>query len=41
MFTIMVQNIAETAEKTVPRVIKEKGAIEQYSDWEEEEYDYE
>lgn len=41
MFTIMVQNIAETAEKTVPRVIKEKGVIEQYSDWEEDEYDYE
>ncbi|MGN0395809.1 MAG: hypothetical protein ACI4EF_10620 [Coprococcus sp.] len=25
MFTITVQNITETAEKTVPKVIKEKG----------------
>ena len=41
MFTIIVQNIAETAKKTVPRVIKEKGKIEQYPDWEEDEYDYE
>ena len=41
MFTIIVQNIAETAKKTVPRVIKEKGKIEQYSDWEEHEYDSE
>lgn len=40
MFTITVQNITETAEKTVPKVIKEKGAIEQYSDWEEDEYEY-
>lgn len=35
MFTIMVQNITETAEKTVQRVIKEKGAIKQYPDWED------
>lgn len=41
MFIIIVQNIAETAKKTVPRVIKEKGKIEQYPDWEEDEYDYE
>lgn len=41
MFTITVQTITETAEKTVPKVIKEKGAIEQYPDWEEVEYDYE
>ena len=41
MFTITVQNITETAEKTAPRVIKEKGAIEQYPDWVEDEYDYE
>lgn len=41
MFTIIVQNIAETATKTVPRVIKETGKIEQYLDWEEDEYDYE
>lgn len=41
MFTITVQNITETAEKTAPKVIKGKGEIEQYPDWEEEEYDYE
>lgn len=41
MFTITVQNITETAEKTAPRVIKEKGAMEQYPDWEEDEDDYE
>lgn len=35
MFTITVQNITETAEKTVQRVIKEKGAIKQYPDWED------
>ncbi len=38
MFTITVQNITETAEKTVRRVIKEKGTIEQYAvleDWED------
>lgn len=33
MFTITVQKITETAEKTAPRVIKEKGKIEQYPDW--------
>lgn len=33
MFTITVQNITETAEKTVQRVIKEKGTIEQYPAW--------
>lgn len=40
MFTITVQKIAETAEKTAPKVIKEKGEIEQYPDWEEDD-DYE
>lgn len=33
MFTITVQNITETAEKAVQRVIKEKGTIEQYPAW--------
>ena len=41
MFTITVQNITETAEKTAPNVIKAKGSIEQYPYWDEEEYDYE
>lgn len=38
MFTITVQNITETAEKTVQRVVKEKGTIEQYpalEDWDD------
>ena len=39
MFTITVQNITETAEKTAPKVIKEKGSIEQYPDWEEDDYE--
>ena len=37
MFTITVQKITETEEKVVPTVIKEKGFIEQYSEWDEEE----
>lgn len=35
MFTITVQNITETAEKAVQRVVKEKGTIEQYPAWED------
>ena len=41
MFVITVQKIEETQEKVAPKVIKEKGAIEQYPDWDEDEYDYE
>lgn len=41
MFTIAVQNITETAKKMAPTVIKRKGSIEQYPDWDEEEDDYE
>lgn len=41
MFTIVVQKIEETSEKVAPTVIKEKGAIEQYPTWDEDEYDYE
>ena len=41
MFTIVVQKIEETSEKVAPSVIKEKGAIEQYPTWDEDEYDYE
>lgn len=37
MFTIVVQKVTETAEKVAPTVIKEKGFIEQYPDWDEEE----
>ena len=41
MFTIVVQNITETSEKVVPNVIKEKEMIEQYPEWDDDEYDYE
>lgn len=41
MFTIIVQKITETEEKVAPTVIKEKGYIEQYPEWDEEEDDYE
>ena len=41
MFVITVQKIEETQEKVAPKVIKEKGAIEQYPDWDEDEDDYE
>ena len=41
MFTITVQNISETSEKIIPNVIKGKGSIEQYPEWDEEEDDYE
>ena len=41
MFTIIVQKITETSERIAPTVIKEKGSIEQYSEWDEEEEDYE
>lgn len=35
MFTITVQNITETAEKAVQRVVKEKGTIGQYPAWDD------
>lgn len=38
MFTITVQKIEETSEKVVPKVIKQKGEIEQYPDWDENEW---
>lgn len=41
MFTIAVQNITETSKKTAPKVIKAKGFIEQYPDWDDDEDDYE
>lgn len=40
MFVITVQKIEEAPEKVAPKVIKEKGAIEQYPDWDDED-DYE
>lgn len=41
MFTITVQKITETSEKVAPTVIKEKGVIEQYPEWDEYEEDCE
>ena len=41
MFTITVQNISETSEKITPTVIKGKGSIEQYPEWDETEDDFE
>lgn len=41
MFTITVKNITETAEEVAPNVIRGKGSIVQYPEWDEEEDDYE
>lgn len=41
MFTITVQKIAMTEEKITPHVVKEKGFIEQYPEWDWEDDDYE
>ena len=39
MFSIIVQNIMETSEKIVSNVTKAKGSIEQYPEWDDDEYD--
>lgn len=39
MFVITVQQIAEEAGRTPAKVIKSKGKVEQYPDWDEEEYE--
>ncbi|MDE5699618.1 MAG: plasmid pRiA4b ORF-3 family protein [Lachnospiraceae bacterium] len=39
MFTINVQKITETAESVKPRVVKEKGHVEQYPDWDDDDYE--
>ncbi len=36
MFTITVQKIEETSEKIETKIIKEKGFVSQYIDWDEE-----
>lgn len=33
MFTIVVQNIAEDSGKTEPYLVKSKGSVLQYLDW--------
>lgn len=39
MFTIHVQKIEEESVQKMPSVIKEKGHVEQYPDWDDEDYD--
>ncbi len=39
MFVIHVQKITEASIHEKPTVIKEKGRIEQYPDWDDEDYD--
>ena len=36
MFTINVQNIQEDSDRTKPYIVKSKGSIEQYPDWDDE-----
>ena len=38
MFTITVSKINEIPEKMESRIIKSKGNIQQYPDWEEDEF---
>jgi len=40
MFTIHVQSIEESDAKTEPEVLKSKGEIQQYPDWDDEDEDY-
>lgn len=39
MFTITVSKISEVQENFKPRIIKSKGNIQQYPDWDEEDFD--
>ena len=39
MFVITVKKISEVPEKIEPRIIKSKGNIQQYPDWDEGEWD--
>ena len=41
MFTITVSKISETEEDYEPRIVESKGYIQQYPDYDEEEWDYE
>lgn len=41
MFTITVSKISEVQEDFEPRVIKSKGTIQQYPDWDEDDFDEE
>lgn len=39
MFTITVSKISEVQENFKPRIVKSKGSIQQYPDWDEEDFD--
>lgn len=41
MFTITVSKIVEVQKDFSPRIVKAKGSIQQYPDWDEDEFDYE
>ena len=41
MFTITVSKIVEVQKDFSPRIVKAKGSIQQYPDWNEDEFDYE
>ena len=38
MFTITVSKISEVEKSFTPRVVKSKGSIQQYPDWDEEDF---
>lgn len=39
MFAITVSKVSEVAEKTKPRIVKSKGTIQQYPEWDEDEWE--
>ena len=39
MFTITVSKIIEVQKDFKPRIVKSKGNIQQYPEWDEEEFD--
>ena len=38
MFIITVSKISEVKENFKPRIVKSKGSIQQYPDWDEEDF---
>jgi len=39
VFTITVSKVIEIQEHLKPRIVKSKGSIQQYPDWDEDEFD--
>lgn len=39
MFAITVSKVSEVAEKTKPRIVKSKGTIQQYPEWDADEWE--